>query len=198
MPRKEKDDYLLPDVEAAEADRRKDAKAKSLANLKPWKAGQSGNVAGRRSSQVYVKEAVNVLMTVGPDGPRYTLDEIAAMAEDGTNGPTYVMACRRILIACQDPAKWVIDEDGTARYAGSDSEPGRAFEQIADRLEGKPTATVHIKHDDVSPEDLRRELLAHVANRPGLLRLLLEQVPVLEAAGALPPAESPPPPTEDA
>lgn len=188
MGQKEKlDDYLISEVGEAEAERRRLARERSLANLKPWQRGQSGG--GRRASGAYVKEAVNAMMIVDENGARYSLDQIRQIAESPESGPAYVMAAWRILTACRDPAKWVIDEEGETYYAGSDPEPGRAFEQIADRLEGKPATTLHVTRTDAAahPDDLRRELLQHMISRPGLVRFLLEQVSTAAAAGTLPP-----------
>ena len=114
----------------------------SLANLRPrpWQPGQSGNPAGRARGSVYISECLNALLIVGHDGtPKYTKADIERIAEDLQSAPAMVIAARRVLSAMRD---------GKLPRGGADPEPGRDFDRIADRIEGKPAQAVHVTSEE--------------------------------------------------
>ncbi len=134
-----------------------------VANLTPWKPGQSGNPAGRARGGAYISEWLNALLIVDGDGrPRYTKADLERIVADDDAAPAMVIAARRILSAMRD---------GKLPRGGADPEPGRDFDRIADRTEGKPTVT--IKHEappQRTPEEILEEIRALEAAHPELLR----------------------------
>ncbi|MCH8153447.1 MAG: hypothetical protein IH830_13870 [Planctomycetes bacterium] len=114
----------------------------SLANLRPrpWKPGQSGNPAGRARGGAYISEWLNALLIVDGDGrPRYTKADLERIVADDDAAPAMVIAARRILSAMRD---------GKLPRGGADPEPGRDFDRIADRIEGKPPQAVHLTSEE--------------------------------------------------
>ena len=150
----------------------------SLANLRPrpWQPGQSGNPAGRECGSVYISECLNALLIVRDAGtPKYPKADIERIAEDSQSAPAMVIAARRILSAMKD---------GKLPRGGSDPEPGRDFERIADRLEGKPAQHVNVTQQPPSLDSLEAELRAMVAQDPTLsarMRAMLAEVAGPEA-----------------
>ncbi len=111
-----------------------------VANLTPWKPGQSGNPAGRARGSVYISECLNALLIVdGDDRPRYTKADLERIVADDDAAPAMVIAARRILSAMRD---------GKLPRGGADPEPGRDFDRIADRIEGKPPQAVHVTSEE--------------------------------------------------
>ena len=114
----------------------------SLANLhpRPWQPGQSGNPAGRARGGAYISEWLNALLIVDGDGrPRYTKADLERIVADDDAAPAMVIAARRILSAMRD---------GKLPRGGADPEPGRDFDRIADRIEGKPPQAVHLTSEE--------------------------------------------------
>ena len=143
-------------------------------NLLPAKKGQAPIAAithprGRK----HVTVELNRLLHVQTDGiPRFTLREIEAIAIDPDSAPASIIAARRILSACRDPARYVKDKHGNVFMAGSDSEPGRDFDRIVDRLEGKPQVTIEHKGSaERTAEQVRTELLSLVERNPELMSM---------------------------
>ena len=137
----------------------------SLANLhpRPWQPGQSGNPAGRARGGAYISECLNALLIVDEDGrPRHTKSDLERIVTDDDAAPAMVIAARRILSAMKD---------GKLPRGGADPEPGRDFDRIADRTEGKPTVT--IKHEappQRTPDEIMAQIREFEAAHPELLR----------------------------
>ncbi len=148
----------------------------SLANLhpRPWQPGQSGNPAGRAQGGAYISECLSALLIVRDDGtPKYTKADIERIAEDLQSAPAMVIAARRIISAMKD---------GKLPRGGADPEPGRDFDRIADRIEGKPTITIRQEEPQRPPAEIMAQIRAFEAEHPELLRQA--QPP------ALPPADT--------
>ncbi len=111
-----------------------------VANLTPWQPGQSGNPAGRARGGAYISEWLNTLLIVDEHGtPNYTQADLKEIVEDDNAAPAKVIAARRILSAMKD---------GKLPRGGADPEPGRDFDRIADRIEGKPPQAVHVTSEE--------------------------------------------------
>lgn len=104
------------------------AKDRQRAGLRPaWRAGQSGNAAGRPSAGLVVKEWWNALAGKPPG-------ELRAIAEDETAPVAKRAAAKRWLDG--------IDEDGQGR--------GAAIEQIVSHTDGKAAQRVEQRIEQVS------------------------------------------------
>ncbi|HBF52395.1 MAG TPA: hypothetical protein DDW72_00550 [Afipia sp.] len=129
---------------------------------------------GRRS----VLQYLNDLLWVGESGkPSYTTEDLEAIVRNPKAPPSKMLAARRILSACRDPTRYVKDKHGNVFPAGSDPEPGRDFDRIVDRLEGKPT--VRIEHEDGprrSENEVRTELLKLVTKHPELMSIMQNRI----------------------
>ncbi|MEE9211410.1 MAG: hypothetical protein V3U29_02030 [Phycisphaeraceae bacterium] len=134
----------------------------SLANLRPrpWQPGQSGNPAGRARGGAYISEWLNALLIVDGDGrPRYTKADLERIVTDDNAAPAMVIAARRILSAMRD---------GKLPRGGADPEPGRDFDRIADRIEGKPTITIRQEEPQRLPAEIMDEYVALLDQHPDL------------------------------
>ena len=137
----------------------------SLANLRPqpWKPGQSGNPAGRARGGAYISEWLNTLLIVDEHGtPNYTQADLKESVEDENAAPAKVIAARRVLSAMRD---------GKLPRGGADPEPGRDFDRIADRIEGKPTQHIIAEQPPQrTPEEIMASIRAFEAEHPELLQ----------------------------
>jgi hypothetical protein len=78
-----------------------------------------------------------------------------------------------VLSACRDGRRYVKDKHGNVFEAGSDPEPGRDFDRIVDRMEGKPVARIeHESGPNRSMDQIRSELLRLVDKHPQLVAML--------------------------
>ena len=149
----------------------------SLANLRPrpWQPGQSGNPAGRARGGAYISEWLNTLLIVDEHGtPNYTQADLKEIVADDNAAPAMVIAARRILSAMRD---------GKLPRGGADPEPGRDFDRIADRIEGKPAQHVVVEQPPIrTPQEIRDAIRALEAAHPELM----EQA----RRAALPPADT--------
>ncbi|MBH07002.1 MAG: hypothetical protein CMJ20_11850 [Phycisphaeraceae bacterium] len=106
-----------------------------LANLRPWKPGQSGNPAGRKPAGAYVREWINSLTHQD-----LTSDELASIADDDTMPYAKRLAATRMLNSLESDrlglkeAEFVLNQT-----AGRPSQPiehqAVTGQQIGDRLE---------------------------------------------------------------
>lgn len=173
-------DYLLPEVQNEQERKRKAALQRRLANLRPFKPGQSGNPSGRKPGGAVVLEYINAFLAVDDDGvPRYTQNEIQAVIDNESAPPAAVAAARQVLLMMADPEKFVLDRRGKAHRAGHDPEPGRALERILDRILGKPTQTIIHEEPPADEADLLNQLNALLADNPDVARHMAKQVPNL-------------------
>ncbi len=149
----------------------------SLANLRPrpWRPGQSGNPAGRARGGAYISEWLNTLLIVDEHGtPNYSQADLKEIVADDNAAPAKVIAARRILSAMKD---------GKLPRGGADPEPGRDFDRIADRIEGKPTQHIIAEAPPCrTPDEILAEIRALEAAHPELLQQT--QPPALPAADA--------------
>lgn len=129
---------------------------------------------GRQS----VVQSLNDLLHVKVDGtPRYSQAELQRIVSDPDEPASRVLAARRILSACRDGTRYVKDKHGNVFPAGSDPEPGRDFDRICDRLEGKPMVRVeHESGPQRTQQQVQQELLRLVAKHPQLLGMLAQKV----------------------
>ncbi len=145
----------------------------SLANLRPrpWQPGQSGNPAGRARGGAYISEWLNALLIVDEDGrPRYTKADLERIVTDDDAAPAMVIAARRILSAMRD---------GKLPRGGADPEPGRDFDRIADRIEGKPAQAIHVTSEEQT--SIRVVLLDRTASPT---HKMVQEIMAREAFGA--------------
>ncbi len=135
----------------------------TLANLRPWQPGQSGNPAGRARGGAYISEWLNTLLIVDEHGtPNFTQADLKEIVADDNAAPAKVIAARRILSAMKD---------GKLPRGGADPEPGRDFDRIADRIEGKPAQHIMVEAPPQrTPEEILEEIRALEAAHPELLR----------------------------
>lgn len=147
----------------------------SLANLKRWKPGQSGNPSGRPRGMVYPSELLAGLLAMNDDGtPRHTKSDIQAIVDSDDSAPALVIAARWILDGMSDGQRWVLGKDGELRPTALDPTPSRVRESLADRLEGKPIARVAIETKEVlDPDAARLRLIETFAALPDEVRAAL-------------------------
>lgn len=152
-------------------------------NLKRYPKGTAPLAAishprGRQS----VVQSLNDLLHVQVDGkPRYSMAELQEIVSDPEQPPSRILAARRILSACRDGTRYVKDKHGNVFPAGSDPEPGRDFDRIADRLEGKPMVRVeHESGPKRTQEQVQAELLRLCHKHPELLSILQQKEQPLE------------------
>ena len=158
------------------------ARKKSLANLRSYEPGQSGNPEGRRRGGEYVNECINRFLIIDDDGngPLFTHDDLVFIAKYSTAEAERI-AANRILLAGTDPRKYVIDGKGMKHHAGTDPEPGKAFDQIMDRLTGKPLNKIEKKIEVVlRPSEIENKLAILFANHPQVRALLQQQYEVVD------------------
>lgn len=197
-PETEDQPCLIPEVAEAEAEEKEERRKRGLANLRMWSPGESGNPDGRVKGGAYVNEWINALLICGPNGHRYTVDEIQAIAESGESAPAAKMAARRVLSAMRDGTKWGEDaETGEFYPMGTDPEPGRDFDRIMDRLGGKPAQSIQVNQTiERKQTEIESEIGAMLTAEPALLAYLAANPAlrsILEAAAGRPEivAESP-------
>lgn len=171
---------LIPEAADDEAHRRA-VREKTLANLRPFRPGQSGNPAGRREGGAYIAEFINAFLTVGEDGhPNYTRRDLEVIVADPQSAPAAVAAARQVLKMMQSGQKYVKDKRGKVYPAGTDPEVGKAFDRVMDRLVGKPVMTHHV-HDDRDganrpPAELNDRIMAMLTANPALRDYMLKRV----------------------
>jgi len=180
----EGEEYLIGELAADEAARRRAGEEIRRSNLRPFRPGQSGNPSGRRRGALYVQEWINIFLAVHDDGtPKFTREDIESVAVDPKSAPAAIIGANRVLLAMESGAKYAVDRWGKAHYVGMDSGPGIAFEQIMDYLDGKPTQRMQVTHDqDRTPDEIERELCAKLKATPGLWGMLVERFGLSQAS----------------
>lgn len=150
----------------------------SLANLRPWRRGQSGNPNGRCPGVVYVSEFISSMLAVADNGtPACTKADLEKVVEDDSEPPAKVIAARRVLSAMRTGDRWVQDRDGQLFPTSDNAEPGRDFDRICDRTEGKPTQRVQVEHKPAAtPEEARGRMLEIFKRQPGVLEDLRRMI----------------------
>lgn len=152
-------------------------------NLKPFQKGHTSNspskfVAGHPQGRRSVLQSLNDLLMVHPNGDAaYSVEALEKIVSNPKETPARILSARRILSACRDGTRYVKDKHGNVFPAGSDPEPGRDFDRIVDRLEGKPT--VRIEHEDGprrTESEVKTELLRLVAKHPELMSIMQNRI----------------------
>ena len=150
---------------------------KGTANLIHRKKGEAVVNLGPRGKQ-YVGVMVNHLLHIRSDGkPQYELKDLEKIVTNPRESPAKILAARRILSASRDNQRFIKDKHGNIYPAGSDTEPGRDFERIADRIDGKPT--IRVEHDhgvERTPEEIRKQLAALIEDNPQLQAIMKMKV----------------------
>jgi hypothetical protein len=146
-------------------------------NLRPpWKPGQSGNPAGRRKGEASVTEWINAFLSEKEDGtPNYPRARLEEICEDPDASPAKVIAAQRVLGAMKDGRRFATDRRGKVYPAGTDPEPGRDFDRICDRTEGKPVQSVRVERVPDRPSaEILAEIRALLRSDPELARIVAE------------------------
>ena len=150
---------------------------KGMKNLIPRKKGEPVVNLGPRGRQ-YVGVMVNHLLHIRSNGrPQYELKDLEKIVTDPRESPAKILAARRILSASRDNQRFIKDKHGNIYPAGSDTEPGRDFERIADRIDGKPT--IRVEHDhgtERTPEEIRKQLAVLIEDNPQLQAIMKMRV----------------------
>lgn len=179
------------------APKTEEGRARALANLKPFRPGQSGNPAGRRTAGATVKEWLNALSDAGT-----TERDLRAIARDQSVAWAKRTAAERMLrtLEAGDLADFQPYLHGAKtleelRAAGVNTEivkkckvkvrtlgdgtteterevelfdrAGADFDRVLDRTEGKPRQTVELESSGVAPQVL---VMRH-GSRPALPEL---------------------------
>lgn len=105
-----------------------------------FKAGRSGNPAGRKPGAVFVGEYLSMMAT-------WTRGELQTVVDDDATPITQRIAARRLLAA----------DDADHRIAGPD------FDRVCDRTEGKPHQAIRVEqHDHRCADERAAALLANL------------------------------------
>ena len=152
-----------------------------MKNLIPRKKGDGPPAnKGVPTGKQYVGVMVNHLLHIGSNGrPQYELKDLERIVTDPRESPAKILAARRILSASRDNQRFIKDKHGNVYPAGSDTEPGRDFERIADRIDGKPT--IRVEHDhgvERTPEEIKKQLSVLIEDNPQLQAIMKMRVGV--------------------
>jgi hypothetical protein len=138
------DSFLFPKVGEEEIERQRELLRTRMANLTPFRPGQSGNPNGRaKNAGMSLKEWLNALCDTDPDGtPRYAMEEIELIYRDPREPVTKRMAAKMLCTAMQTGITYSFDAEGNAYPGRMDPEPNKVLAEILDRTLGKATMTV--------------------------------------------------------
>ncbi len=168
---------------------------RSLANLKPWQQGQSGNPKGRTNAGNTLIEHINAFSVSD-----LTEKQLRKIARDPNTGWTRRTAAIRVLRSMEDPDladfQDIVTRDKTVkqmRDAGVNTSvikkikptefgveielhdrSGDDFDRISDRTDGRPTQRLEVKDDSTlkTPADgvsAAAALLADVQKKLGIV-----------------------------
>lgn len=120
----------------------------------PFQPGESGNPGGMPSAGRILSAHLNAIAGAFEAG-RLSADDLAKIAKEDPNGNRRI-AARRFLNATRP------DEDATGKL-----DPGKDFDRICDRTDGKPTqkSEVTVTHADAAAE-VRARLLGKRGKTP--------------------------------
>jgi hypothetical protein len=117
------------------------------------------------------------------DALRWAIENLASMIDarrcmiDADAPPLLRAAARQLAIAGSDARRWTVAKDGTRTLAGLDPEVGRAFDRLADRIEGKPTQSMTIERREArTPAECAAALSALLAAHPRLADALAPRI----------------------
>lgn len=141
----------------------------------------------KRTSAIF-----EALIGPGPNGKtRFSAADILRIARDPAAPPLVAVCARLLVTARSDPRRWSVGRDGKPRKVHMDPEPARAFERIADRLEGRPLQSVAMSvRRERTPSEIAAELSRILTASPHLRELIaphLATLPALPEGGAVPP-----------
>ncbi len=159
--------------------------ARQIANLKP--PFQAGNTVGRNGRPRGRHNPMDTLKELWAVPPVYSWPDIQRMA-DGHDIVRRLWA-REVLCAGSPRERWAIDRKGKSYPAGTDPEPGKAFERLLDRLAGKPRQTVKIESEPVrAAVDIRVDIAAMMVADPSMRAVVTAALAVDVAQLAAQPA----------
>ena len=136
------DNSLSPPAQQVERDSHGRVIGGDLSKDTQFQPGISGNPGGRPSAGAAVKEWVNALHN-------HPISYLKSIIRDKGSPVNKIMAARRLLNATLDDAK-----------ATGKLDPGRDFDRVCDRTDGKPLQRVEAKIEHVqSVKEIRDRLL---------------------------------------
>lgn len=154
-----------------------EGRARSLANLRPWKPGQSGNPAGRPNHGQKLLGWLNELACETADGKaRYSLVELRRIADDPDEPHPKAEAAATIIRARSEG--W---SKAGIPFASND------LDRIFDRCLGKPKQTIAVERAERSMHEIEvdmRESIAGDAQLRQFLERVLVELPALPAPSA--------------
>lgn len=107
------------------------------------------------------------------------------VATDKQAPPLIRAAARQLVVAGSDARRYTVGKDGERRLVGLDPECGRAFDRIADRLDGKPVQSVHVhRTSQRTPAESIAALEALMARNPALASMLAPRLAMLAPSAA--------------
>lgn len=107
------------------------------------------------------------------------------VATDKHAPPLIRAAARQLVIAGSDARRYAVGRDGERRLVGLDPECGRAFDRVADRLDGRPVQSVHVHRTmQRTPAESLAALEALMARNPALATMLAPRLAMLAPAAA--------------
>lgn len=107
-------------------------------------------------------------------------EDVARIARDRSAPPLVVAAARVLYIAGSDARRYTFARDGTRQLAGLDPEVGRAFDRLADRLDGRPVQSVSVhRTTERSPAESLAALGALLERHPSLAHALAPRIAAL-------------------
>lgn len=113
-------------------------------------------------------------------------------ATDKQAPPLIRAAARQLVVAGSDARRYTVGKDGERRLVGLDPECGRAFDRIADRLDGRPVQSVHVhRTSQRTPAESLAALEALMSRNPALASMLAPRLAML-APSAAPPLDAQP------
>lgn len=122
---------------------------------------------------------------------RWAIEHLASMIDarrcmiDPVAPPLLRAAARQLAIAGSDARRWTVAKDGTRTLAGLDPEVGRAFDRLADRIEGKPTQSMTIERREArTPAECAAALSSLLAAHPHLADAIAPRLAALASAAA--------------
>lgn len=125
------------------------------------------------------------------DALRWAIAELRSTKEarrcmiDADAPPLLRAAARLLAIAGSDARRWNVARDGTRTLAGLDPEVGRAFDRLADRIEGKPTQSLTVeRRTERTPAECAAALAALLAAHPHLADAIAPRLADLASAAA--------------
>ncbi len=152
---------------------------RSLANLRSWQPGQSGNPTGMKQAVGVSVERWKVHLQ------DKTVPDLERIYDDPKTPAVKRAAAADLLVGSNLGRRFVKGKDGEVHEAATDPEPGRVRERMADRGIGKPVQSLHVTTEKVSkPAEYAADLIALLRSDPRYIEPLGPKI--LEAARVAP------------